>query len=62
MTFDQLVQEIKDYDSDTFFAKGADLTHEEAVMLAENCISHFVNNRLDGSLLDCWLYDIRDKS
>lgn len=58
--YERLIQEIKDYDSNTFFAKGCDLTDEEAEELAEKCVRWFVVNRLDGELLDRFLYDIRN--
>jgi hypothetical protein len=62
MTFDQLIQEIKEYESNTFFAKGCNLTNVEAIKLAEMCIDCFVNYRLDGVLLDHFLYNLRGET
>lgn len=61
-SFDELVEEIKSYDSDTFFAKDLNLTHQEAIEIAEKCIRWFVLNRLDGVMLDTYLYEIREES
>jgi hypothetical protein len=58
-TMQELLQTIKEYDSDTFFAKGSDLTEEEAYDLAARCIHNFIDNRLDGVLLDSFLSEIR---
>jgi hypothetical protein len=57
---DELLKTIKEYDSDTFFAKGCDLTDEEAHELAGRCIHHFIDKQLDGVLLDEILAEIRD--
>ena len=57
--YEKLLQEIKEYDSDTFFAKGCDLTHVEAEYLADRCIRYFIENDLDGFKLDLWLAEER---
>jgi hypothetical protein len=58
MTFDELVQEILEYESDTFNAPACELKKEEAIQIAETCIDWFVKNRMDGVLLgyyfDCF--------
>ena len=59
MPFTQLVQEIKEYESDTFSAEANQLTDEEAEHLAEKCIRHFVLNHMDGVMLTNFLYDMR---
>lgn len=59
MNFQQLVEYIMEYESDTFTASGFKLTEKEAVQLAEKCIDYFVNNRMDGVILDEWLADLR---
>lgn len=58
MTFDSLVKNIMKWESDTFFAKGLNLTKEEATKLAEKFIE-WGFDRLCGAKLDSWLYDIR---
>lgn len=58
-TFEQLVQEIKDYESDTFSSEGSELTWEEAKELAEKAIRYFILNIMDGVKLSDWLEDIR---
>ena len=60
MTFDELVKEIIDYDSDTFFGRGSDITLKEAKAVAERAIQYFFDNRLDGVLLEQFLYEIRN--
>lgn len=60
MTFDQFVQEIMAYESDTFSASDCNITKQEAVELAQHCIDFFVSDSLDGCILDCGLSNIRD--
>ena len=57
--YNELLQTIKEYDSDTFFAKGADLTEDEAYQLAGRCINFFMEKRLDGVMLDEMLDSMR---
>jgi len=59
MKFSELVEHIKEYESDTFSASCSNLTDEEAIKLAERCIDFFINHDLDGIKLDNWLYHIR---
>jgi hypothetical protein len=59
--FKNLIQEIKEYDSDAFFAKGCNLTDLEAIELADKCVRWFVINRLDGVMLDQFLAEIREE-
>ena len=59
--YEQLIQEIKEYDSNTFFSKGCNLTDKEAEELAEKCVRWFIVNRLDGEMLDSFLNDIREE-
>lgn len=61
MKFDQLVKEILEYESDTFSASGFEITKEEAKQVAERCIEWFVNNRMDGVILDEFLFAIREE-
>ena len=58
-SFEKLVTEIKEYDSNTFFAKGCNLTDIEANYLAEKCIEWFIEHELDGHKLDVWLAEER---
>jgi hypothetical protein len=59
MTFDELVKQIKKWDSNTFFASGCNLTDDESIKLAERFIS-WSFNKLDGVKLDVWLSEIRE--
>lgn len=59
--YELLIQEIKEYDSDTFCAGAVDLTDEEANDLADKCVRWFVLNRLDGVMLSEFLDSIRDE-
>jgi hypothetical protein len=59
--YELLIKEIKEYDSDTFFAKGCDLRDKEAIKLADKCIEWFINNRLDGVMLDHFLDELREE-
>jgi hypothetical protein len=60
MTFDQFVQEIMEYESDTFSAQGSKITKAEATAVAENIIRNYVINIMDGIMLDMHLSEIRD--
>lgn len=60
MNFEELKKTIEVYESDTFTASGFNVTSDEIEHLAEKCIEWFVSNRLDGVLLDCWLYEKRN--
>jgi len=55
----ELLDTILNYDSDTFFSKGCDLTYEEAKELAGRAIHSFIDNNLDGIFLDNHLAQIR---
>lgn len=55
----ELLDTILNYDSDTFFAKGCDLTYEEAKELAGQAIHAFIDTHLDGVFLDYELAKIR---
>lgn len=59
MTFDEFVTVIEGYESDTFSAKGSEITHEEALAVGERLLDNYANNRLDGVLIDGALSDIR---
>jgi hypothetical protein len=60
-TIHELITTIKEYESDTFCAEAVGLTNDEACDLAGYCIEWFINNRLDGVVLDEWLEIIREK-
>jgi len=55
----ELLQTIREYDSDTFFAKGCNLTEEEAYEIAGRLIHNMIDNELDGVRLDCLLENVR---
>ena len=55
----QFVKMIMNYESDTFSGSGFKVKREEARKIADMCISHFVDNHLDGTLLDVFLAEIR---
>ena len=61
MTVEELLRTIQQYDSDTFFAKGLDLTEQESLYLAAGCIHWFLDNRLDGVILDQMLAELREE-
>jgi len=50
--FDELVEYVADYESDTFSASGEELTKEEAVKIATTLVENNIQNMLDGMRLD----------
>lgn len=60
MTFPQLVNYIETYCSDTFGAESSEITHDEAIEVAEHIIQEMVNKHIDGVMIDCYLNDIRE--
>lgn len=60
MDFDQLVEYILAYESDTFYAEGIDVTREEAIKIAHRLIERMINHDLDGDRLLNYLNDIRE--
>jgi len=51
MTYQQFIDEIMNYESDTFNAPNLKLKRKRAGKIARKCLDYFVNNRLDGCLL-----------
>jgi hypothetical protein len=60
MNIRQFIEEIMDYESDTFSARGSKLTLKEAAGLAERCIEYFFKNRIDGVMLSNFLDEERE--
>ncbi len=59
MTFYKLVKHIQEYESDTFTAKGAEITKAEAVRVVENLLESWVANHLDGAVITGILGSLR---
>lgn len=60
MKFEQLVNEIMEYESDTFTASGFELTRAEATYMAERLLD-WVATYTDGVRLDALLYELREQ-
>jgi hypothetical protein len=60
MTFNEFVNYIRDYDSDTFPARK--MSRYRVKQIAHNLLDYFVNNRLDGVLISEALEEIREKA
>ena len=57
--YGKLKREIREYDSNTFFAKGAGITEKEIEWLAQELIAIWSNNYLDGYTLVALLSEFR---
>ena len=55
----QLINEILIYESDTFSAKGSEITQIEAQKVANEIIANWVSRYLDGNLIDVFLDKVR---
>lgn len=58
--FARLLQDIKEYESDTFSASGSGITDAEIILVAGKLIDGWSENHLDGVSIDAILYDIRE--
>jgi len=56
----ELVDSIMEYESDTFFAKGAGLKRSEARKMAARLIDIMMDQWVDGCILDELLDEIRE--
>lgn len=61
MTFNQFVNVILRYESDTFSASGAKLTREKAAKIARRILGSWVECRLDGVKIDAALDHIMSR-
>lgn len=61
MKFEQFVEIIGEYESDTFSAQGSQITPEEAREVAEVILATWVDDHLDGVRIDAVLDGLRDK-
>lgn len=64
--FDELVQTIHQYESDTFSSSGSKLTISEAIQISDNFVCHRIqglidNHMMDGAMIDEELEIIREK-
>ncbi len=60
MTFNEFVDFIRDYDSDTFPARK--MSRYRVKQIAHKLLDYFVNNRLDGVLISDALEQIREEA
>lgn len=56
-----LEHRIFGYESDTFSAKGWQITNQEARRIANRLVRHFANTQLDGILISTELADMRSR-
>ena len=56
----KLLQDIREYESDTFSASTSGITDNEVILVAEKLIDGWSDNHLDGVSIDSVLYDIRE--
>jgi hypothetical protein len=57
--FNRLVEYIEEYESDTFSASGHNITHDEAVRVANRLIESWTDRLLDGvSIADAMTDDL----
>lgn len=60
MKWNDFVEEILTYESDTFSAEGSKITRIEAEQVAEKMLDSF-ERHLDGVSIDAYLEEIRDE-
>lgn len=60
-TLEKFAKFLMDYDSDTFNAKNSSLEVAEAFELASNILARFVDDYIDGNLIDNELAEIRSR-
>jgi len=61
LDWDNIVNFILDYESDTFSAVGQKITEAEADRVARIIVRDFLENKLDGTILDSALDIVRNE-
>ena len=51
---------ISDYESDTFSASGSEITPAEAIEVAQRILAVWIDDRLDGVIIDGTLAEVRE--
>lgn len=59
MTFQKFINEIHEYESDTFSAHGSRITWSEANKVAQEILANWFDKHIDGVTIDVFLDKVR---